>query len=113
MEPAWMVCLPLLTKRIASWTARPGPSLSVNVSLSRMTRAFPSPLQTEEIKIQPSLELVNGWNAWSGDPEETSSNSETKLFNFLSPEDTVLDSAALRKQGVKIKTQTVSAERIS
>src|SRR2546425_7415665 len=57
-----------------------------------MTLAVPR--QVEEIKIQPSLERVNVKDWLDLEIEDTSSSSETRLFNFLSPEKPIPASAA-------------------
>src|SRR4026207_481629 len=59
------------------------------MSLSRMTRVVPFPLQDEEIKIHPSRERVNVSGLLDCEIEEASSNSEVTLFSFFSPENRI------------------------
>src|SRR5437667_8401262 len=61
-------------------------TLSRRNSLSKITLAVPLPWQDKETKIQPSLERVNVNGVPDFEMEETSSNSETRLFSFFSPE---------------------------
>ena len=61
-------------------------------ALSRRTLTVPFPRQVAEMKIQPSLERVNGNELPDFEIEATSSSSETRLFCFFSPDKTTVAS---------------------
>src|ERR1041384_2529586 len=61
---------------------------------SRMMLAVPLALCVAEMKIQPSLDRVNENEPPGFEIEETTSNSETRLFSFFSPVKTTFASAA-------------------
>jgi hypothetical protein len=73
-----------------------------------MTRAVPFPFLFEETKIQPSLERVSVNDLLDSEIEDTSSNSETRLLSFLSPEDTVLASSAAARPLRKTSIEAIS-----
>src|ERR1043165_1956745 len=59
-----------------------------------MTRTVPVPLQVEERKTHPSCERAKANGVPDGEAGEASSSSETRLFNFFSPEKETAASAA-------------------
>src|SRR5438132_1474652 len=67
---------------------------SARDSLSRTTLNVPFPLEVEETKIHPSLARRNVNGLLDLRTEETSSNSETRLFSFFSPAKTTFASEA-------------------
>src|SRR6185436_8351901 len=67
-------------------------SASAFVPGSRMILTEPGPSQVAEMKIQPALERVNVNGLPDLGMEEASSNSETTLFSFFSPENRIFAS---------------------
>src|SRR3954468_23846763 len=87
--------------------------VSIGLCGSRVTRTVPAPLHVAEIKIHPSFELVNvnGWLAF--EIEETASNSETKLFNFLSSLNGISGPAASAIPPIQIRNEATSRASIT
>src|SRR5438093_11396719 len=81
-------------------------TVSARNFLSRMTLIVPLPLQLEEMKIHPSLERVKVKGLLDFEIEDTSISSETRLFNFFSPEKTIFASAPATPQ-MKITIEAV------
>src|ERR1051325_11229752 len=78
-----------------------------------MMRAVPLLLNVAEIKIHPSLEQVNA-NGWPDcEIEDTVSNSETRLFNLLSPVNRTSASAASARLATRIMNEAISLALIS
>src|SRR2546422_5611302 len=79
-------------------------------ALSRITLNVPFPLAVEEIKIHSLLARVKENGLLDFRNEETSNNSETRLFSFFSPAKTNLasDAAAnrLRRMGNRAEAMT-------
>jgi hypothetical protein len=69
----------------------------------------PIPLQVDETKIQPSRERVNVYDFVGCEIEETSSNSETRLFNFFSPEKGIAPFVGAAAAQIRIATKAVGA----
>ena len=67
----------------------------------------PIPLQVEETKIQPSREHVNVYGLVGCEIEETSSSSETRLFNFFSAEKRTSPSVRAADARIRIATKAV------
>src|SRR5882672_6956896 len=85
--------------------------IAASDSLSRMTQAVPLPV--EEIKIQPSLERLNANDSPDFEIEDTSSSSETRLFNFLSPEKEISAFAAPINPEAKITIEATTLALIT
>src|SRR6266446_5009270 len=85
---------------------------SARDALSRTTRNVPFPLEVELTKTHPSLARlnVNGWLDLR--TEETSSNSETKLFSFFSPANRVFASEAAANRFRRIGNRAEAMTRI-
>ena len=73
-----------------------------------MTLVVPVPLQVEEMKIQPSLDRVNVNALLEFEMEETTSNSETRLFNFFSPAQPIPVSVTAASAPTETKIETNS-----
>src|SRR5882724_3275991 len=85
---------------------------SAREALSKITRNAPSSLESDEIKIQPSLARVNVNGLLDFRIEETSSSSETRLFSFLSPAKTTLASEAAANRARRIGHRAEAMSRI-
>src|SRR6266571_4870345 len=84
---------------------------SARGSLSRTTLNVPFPLEVEETKIHPSLARRNINGLLDLRTEETSSNSETRLFSFFSPAKTTFASEAAANRFRRIGNRTEAMTR--
>src|SRR6266404_65748 len=73
-----------------------------------MTRTVAFPLHVEEIKTQPSLDRVNAMGSTGFEIEDASSSTETRLFNFFSPEKRMSDAPASGNPQIAIATKTIN-----
>src|SRR6266481_1119384 len=87
--------------------------MSPPVCLSRVTVTVPLPLWVAEMNIQPSLDRlnVNGWLDF--EIEETSSSSETRLFNLFSPEKRTSASAPAANRQIRTAIEGISLTLIT
>src|SRR5258705_11075885 len=78
-----------------------------------MTRAAPLPLNVAETKIHPSLERESAKGWLDFETEDTASNSETRLFSFLSPVKRISACAASPRLPMRIMNEAISLAVIS